>query len=254
MTDRYRHEPIRALLPGYELRSSGSVSLPTLVGHFAVFDQWTEIRSYFEGHFMERFASGAFTKTMRDNAKRMRVLFQHGRDPSIGDKPLGPIKVLREDRTGAYYEVPLLDTAYNRELLPALESGLYGASFRFTPIKIEVNEHPTRSPHNPDALPEHTVQEARVSEFGPVTFPAYENATAGVRSLTDEFLFGDLASDSRLAELVDFHQRTYDRPVHRIEPEPVLTRQTDTSELWGVESGQDKPDWMVRRDAECRER
>lgn len=252
MTNRYRHEPIRALLPGCEIRSSDSSLSPTLVGRFAVFDQWTEIRSIFEGHFMERFVPGAFKKTMQENLRHMRVLFQHGRDPSIGDKPLGPIKVLREDRQGAYYEVPLLDTAYNRELLPALETGLYGASFRFTPIKIQVNDSPTRSPHNPDGLPEHTVQEARVSEFGPVTFPAYENATAGVRSLTDEFLFSDFASDPRLAQLVDWHQRTYEQPVHRIEPLPEPVRVAETATLWGVESEDDrKPDWMLRRDAEC---
>ena len=146
-----------------------------------------------------------------------------------------------------------LDTHYNRELVPALESGLYGARFRFTPIKIQVNDHPTRSPHNPDALPEHTVQEARVSEFGPDTFPANKNATAGVRSLTDEFLFSDFANDARLAELVDFHQRTYERPVHRIERQPEPTRTADTSTLWGVEPGdEDQPAWWLRREAQLR--
>jgi HK97 family phage prohead protease len=81
---------------------------------------------------MERIAPGAFKKTFREQPRPMRVLFQHGMDPQVGDKPLGPIRDLREDETGAYYEVPLLDASYVRDqVLPGLRAGLYGASFRF---------------------------------------------------------------------------------------------------------------------------
>ena len=48
----------------------------------------------------------------------MRVLFEHGMDPQIGNKVLGPIEDLGEDKRGAYYTVPLLDTSYNRDLAP----------------------------------------------------------------------------------------------------------------------------------------
>ena len=37
-------------------------------------------------------------------------LFQYGRGPLIGDKPLGVPTLLREDELGARDEVPLLDT------------------------------------------------------------------------------------------------------------------------------------------------
>jgi HK97 family phage major capsid protein len=120
-------------------------------------------------------------KNQRDN---IRVLFQHGRDPQVGDKPLGPIADLREDADGAYYEVPLLDTTYNRDLIPGLQANLYGASFKFSVVQDDFDPKPKRSTHNPDALPERTIREARLFEFGPVTFPAYPGATAGVRSIT----------------------------------------------------------------------
>jgi HK97 family phage prohead protease len=172
-----------------ELRSSGvDGSLGTLEGHFAVFNEATEIDSIFEGHFIERIAPGAFRKTFSEQREQMRVLFQHGFDPVVGDKPLGPIDDIGEDDVGARYSVPLIDTSYNRDLVPGLKAGLYGASFRFRVIREDFNREPEPSDSNPEGLPERTIREAQVSEFGPVTFPAYPTATAGMRSLTDRFL------------------------------------------------------------------
>jgi HK97 family phage prohead protease len=147
--------------------------MPTLVGHFAVFNQWTEINSWFEGNFLERIAPGAFKKTFAENRSNMKVLFQHGMDPQIGDKPLGPIDTLKEDRTGGYYEVPLLDTGYVPRAVPGLEADLYGASFRFAVMREEIVDEPGVSAYNPKGIQERTIQEAKVIEFGPVTFPAY---------------------------------------------------------------------------------
>jgi HK97 family phage prohead protease len=183
-----RDELVRAISGELELRDNQDDAGPTMVGHFARFNEWTEIDSVFEGNFMERVAPGAFRKTFAENRDRMRVLFQHGQDPQIGDKPLGSIDVLEEDKRGAYYEVPLLDAPYVRDnILPGLRAGLYGASFRFSVQREEFNRDTQPSEHNPQALPERTLKEIAVREFGPVTFPAYPGATAGVRSLTDEF-------------------------------------------------------------------
>jgi len=187
---------------GSELRSPDERDgrLGTLAGHFAVFNQRTKIDSAFEGKFFEQFAPGAFKKTFEENRGGMRVLFQHGKDGQIGDKPLGPIDVLREEDTGAYYEVPLLDTSYNRDLIPGLEAGLYGASFRFRVTRQKLDKRGA----NEEGLPERTVLEAAVKEFGPVTFPAYEGATAGMRSITDDWLLWTLAAErDRLGSIVD---------------------------------------------------
>jgi HK97 family phage prohead protease len=175
-------------MPGVELRHDAEDSLPTLTGHFAVFNEWTEIQSAYEGRFMERVAPGAFKRTFNNNRDKIRVLFQHGQDPQIGDKPLGRIRELAEDAQGAYYEVGMLDTSYNRDLLPGLEAGLYGASFRFRVIKDDFDHRPSKTARNPEGLPERTIQEADVMEFGPVTFPAYAGASAGVRSETDDYI------------------------------------------------------------------
>ncbi len=174
-----------ATQPDWELReTSDQGTPPTLVGHFARFNEWTEIDSMFEGHFMERIAPKAFSKTFSENRDNIKVLFQHGHDPQIGDKVLGVPTSLEEDRKGAKYEVPLFDTSYNRDLIPGLKAGAYGASFRFKVIREDFVEEPDPSESNPKGLPERTITEAKVYEFGPVTFPAYSGATAGMRSIT----------------------------------------------------------------------
>lgn len=167
-------------------------------GHFAVFDTWTEIDSFWEGKFMERLAAGSFKKTIREGRSGVKVQFDHGYDVFVGSAPLGPIQDLREDTAGVYYEVPLLDTDYNRDRILPLLSGrlidgdptgdsLLGASFRFRVVHDEWVEEPDPTDDNPKGLPERTIREVRLYEFGPVVFPAYPEATAKVRCLTDHF-------------------------------------------------------------------
>lgn len=178
---------VRAQPSGIEVHDDPSTDgrIGTLTGHFSVFDVWYEVDSAWEGHFLERIAPGAFADTFAQDRERMRVTFNHGKDPQLGDKVLGPIAELEEDEHGARYVVPLLDTTYNRDLLPGIKAGLYGSSFRFNVQEEDFVRSPGRSRHNPEGIPERTVTRARVGEFGPVTFPASPSATAALRSLTD---------------------------------------------------------------------
>lgn len=169
-----------------------------LHGHFTPFDVWTRIESWFEGTFLERIAPGSFRKTIKENRDQIRVQFDHGFDAHVGESPLGPIDILREEDFGPYYEVPLLDTDYNRDrILPLLQGrtidgrqlgSLLGASFRFRVTREEWAREPKPSTTNPEGLAERTIREVTLHEFGPVVFPAYPDATAKVRCLTDHFL------------------------------------------------------------------
>ena len=225
-----REDLIRAT-PRFELRDDEEVG-PVMSGHFAVFDSWTEIDSIWEGKFMERIAPGAFKKTFKENRAGIRALFQHGYDPQIGDKPLGPIRSLEEDTTGAYYEVPLLDAPYVRDgVLPGLQAGLYGASFRMKVINENFDEEPGTSEHNPLGLPERTIQEAKVFELSAVTFPAYKEATAAVRSLTDEFRAKDVVSRLKhlLEELPEPQHSKEEPATEQPEGSEVVTPETSRS-------------------------
>lgn len=177
-----RDDLIRMIeLPAAELRferaDDDSGVLGTLEGYAAVFNVDTVIDSW-EGKFVERIAPGAFRKTLAERGDRVKVLFNHGFDPSIGDKPLGKPESMREDKTGLKVRVPLDDTSYNRDLVASLRSGaLDGQSFRFSVKREEWTE-----PDEDKGLPVRTLRELVLYEFGPVTFPAYEATTAGVRA------------------------------------------------------------------------
>jgi hypothetical protein len=179
---------VRAI-SGCEVRDApaGEAGPGTMHGHLAVFNQWSEINSIHEGHFMERIAPDAFDRTLAARGHKVKVTFNHGKDPQLGDKVLGIPTVLQPDAHGVRYEVPLFDTSYNRDLAPGLKAGAYGSSFRFNVLAEDFNKRAKRSEYNPHGIPERTVRELHMPEFGPVTFPAYEGASAGMRSLTDRF-------------------------------------------------------------------
>lgn len=204
---------VRALAPVKEDAepSANPNGMPTMHVNFARFDEWTEIDSWFEGNFMERLAPGSFKKTFREQTPK--VLFQHGMDYTAGDKPLGGAMDLREEADGPHADVPLLDAPYVRDLVPGLEAGLYGASFRFSVMREEWIDEPSASDHNPKGLPERTIKEVRCSEFGPVTFPAYPGATAGVRSMTDEYLTARMTGQpERLRMLLNYLEQRDQKP------------------------------------------
>ena len=108
---------------------------------------------------------------------------------------MGVTESLTEEKDSPVGMVRLFDTSYNRDLLPGLKSGAYGSSFRMRVIRDEWNEEPGVSEHNPKGIPERTIKEVRLFEFGPVTFPANPSSTAAVRSMTDAYVEGMRSRD-----------------------------------------------------------
>lgn len=167
----------------------------TLHGHSTVFNTWYEISSWYEGDFLERVDPDAADKTLAEDPEP-KVLFNHGRDMTVNNKVLGVHEQLVADKTGrdtglagVYYQVPLLDTTYNRDLLPGLKAGAYGSSFMFRVTGDSWDDEPGVSEHNPKGLPERTITGYRLFEHGPVTFPANPAAPSGARcvSMTDDY-------------------------------------------------------------------
>src|SRR6185437_14016546 len=137
-----------------------------------VFNTWYEVNSMWEGNFLERIAPGSFKRTIKDRGGQVKALYDHGHDPQLGDKPLGPFNELKEDSVGGYYEIGLIETSYNNDfVIPAARAGLLGASFRFSVQAESLVQEPKPSRENPKGLPERTITDVDLYELGPVTFP-----------------------------------------------------------------------------------
>ena len=234
------HEDLYRANPDFDLRSEGD-GMPTLTGRFAAPGEWTEIRSAVEGNFFERTAPTAFDKTIQESKEQMRVLFHHGMDPRIGMQVLGKVRNLTEDTA---YEVPLYDTPEIRSLLPGLNDGQYGSSYKFSIVKEDTEIRPVRSEWNPKGLPQVTILEAKVREFGPTPLPAYPGTSAGLRSITDEFVLRQLqAEPDRLFQLVEAI-----RAAALQDPEPEASTPQDEEPQHSAEPKDEeggKPSWHL---------
>lgn len=171
----------------------------TLAGHFSVFENSYEISSWVEGDFIESIAPGAFERTFRERGTKIRLLYEHGYDLRVGDRPLGVPRVLTEDLKGAYIEADLYDVEYVNELIPAIRSGVMGMSFGFRVMADSWVEEPGTSATNPHGLPERTITEVDVREVTVTLWPANDATDVGVRSITDRFN-KDLAEEIRSAK------------------------------------------------------
>lgn len=151
-------------------------SIGTIFGYGAVFNTWTRIWSWWEGEFDERIKPGAFKRTIEERGDSIKSLFNHGMDFAVGDRPIGKPSELKERSRGLWDEIPLDDTSYNRDLAASVRSGaIDGQSFMFDVVRDEW-EFPD------DETPQRTLKEVRLYEIGPVTWPAYEATTLGIRS------------------------------------------------------------------------
>lgn len=224
--------------------------LGQLLGRFAVYDTWTEVNSVVEGHFMERTGEGTFRKTLSE--KTPPIIFNHGWNPRFGTMPLAPTETIGEDQRGGFYGGHLLDTSYNRDLVPGLRAGLYGSSYRARPTRQDVVPRPKPSDYNPRGLPEVTLREAALREVGPGMFPVYADTTATVRSETDDYLlarFGITDPDMlrslvAQATVVPAAPPTVDAGV---EPHPDEGRRAEPAIASRFRSRDDYLNWLTER-------
>ena len=237
-----------------ETRAEGDSSVMVL--RFSAFGAWYEINSFYEGRFLERVLPGAFTKTIAERGSRVKILFNHGMDFFVGDKILGVPETLEERADGAYAEVPLLDTSYNRDLIPGLAARGYGSSFMFNVTDELWNHEPEANDHNPEGLPERSVLQVRLFEAGPVTWPASHAATAGLRSVGMTDWYGEqLRSrdpdrhEAIVRSFTDFRAqhglRTSSGEAARAVADPVRDEPSDTALQGAADSPTDAPDTPV---------
>ena len=186
---------------------SGAAAEPgrTLTGYPVVFNRWTEIQSW-DGPFMERIAPDAADKTIQARGDKIVTMFNHGLDMTLEQTPIGIPTRLDPDWDGVYAEAALVDRGVYPKIDLIVElirmGAIWGQSFRFSVLADSWVDEPEPSDSNPRGYPERTINEFRWYEFGPVTYPAYEATSVGLRNAN-----GDLLTPARtVTELSERHR------------------------------------------------
>jgi uncharacterized protein len=152
-----------------ELRQEGDGN--TFVGYAAVFNSPSEPLP-----FIERIAPGAFSKTLRNRKRDIRLYVNHDSNMVLASRNSGTL-VLTEDDRGLRVEATLPDTTAGRDIRELMRTGVVDKmSFGF-----QVDRRGDR--WSDDGM-ERVLTSVRLFEVSIVTgFPAYESTVAAVRSL-----------------------------------------------------------------------
>lgn len=189
-------------------RDLGAGEEPSQASGWAFIDSW-------EGTFWERFRFGAFRKALRETTPRMQ--FDHGRHPLLGSLPLGVWTSVSEEQDSGLHTVGRLSDNWLIEpFRDALrDRAVDGMSIRFEAVREEWRDAEGRVVRDDEELVQllfrpdergplrRTITEAKLPEAGPVTWPAYQATSVGIRSVTiDLGRLRDPAQRSILARAV----------------------------------------------------
>ncbi len=177
---------------------------PTIEGYGAVYYDGTPATEYvlWPG-VVERIMAGAFDRAVREDD--VRSLFNHNPDFVLGRRrPGGDAQTLSlsVDATGLRYAVRPPST--RGDVVEAVRRGdVSGSSFMFSAESV------WREIENEDGsvLTIREIVGVTLYEVGPVTFPAYEQTTAGVRSAERRSIEQELAEWRKARAAVQLGRR-----------------------------------------------
>lgn len=157
--------------------STRSDGKQVITGYSAVFyrhgDQGTQYRLW--DCCVERIAEGAFDRAIREKHD-VRGLFNHDPNNLLGRSSSGTCKY-SVDKTGLKYEIVCdpEDPDHQRVIAKIKRGDLTGSSFAFRPVMIRWEEK-----EGEDSV--RWIEDLMLYDVGPVTYPAYEASTTGLRS------------------------------------------------------------------------
>lgn len=155
-----------------EIRAEGE--LPRIVGHAAVFNQLSENL----GGFRELIKPGAFATAITEDD--VRALFNHNPDYVLGRNRSGTL-TMKEDAQGLAIEITPPDTQIARDLLVSMERGdINQMSFGF---RVKAGGQDWGEDAEGNVI--RTLTDLKLYDVSPVTYPAFPQTDAAVRSLAD---------------------------------------------------------------------
>lgn len=177
----------RAFPVKVEIRSDDK-GPPRLTGYAAVFNTLSEDL----GGFREKIKPGAFANSIK--TLDIRALWNHNPDFVLGRNKSGTL-TLAEDEKGLSIEIIPPETTWAKDLLESIRRGdVDQMSFGFSTVKDEWDESDPK-----DII--RTLIEVKLFDVSPVTYPAYEATTVGVRSAKEVL-------DSHVAQVQESQKAT----------------------------------------------
>jgi len=141
-------------------------------GHAAVFNKLSEDL----GGFREKIDPGTFKGTIKKDD--IRALFNHDPNYVLGRNKAGTLK-LSEDELGLAIEIDPPDTQWARDLMESMNRGVINQmSFGFVTVKDAWNNQENSSKSKEVVR---TLQEVRLRDISPVTYPAYQQTSVACR-------------------------------------------------------------------------
>ena len=158
-----------------ELRAADGEKPPVIEGTTAVYNRWSQDL----GGFKERILPGAFTNTLAGSD--IRALFNHDPNIVLGRNKAGTL-TLTDMTQGLRVRIEPPETDLVREmvLVPMQRRDVNQMSFAF-----RTRQDVWREPKKSGDLWERDLVEVEMSDTSVVTFPAYTQTDAAVRSLVD---------------------------------------------------------------------
>ncbi len=165
-------------------------------GYAAIWNSPTIIREA-GASFLESISPGAFRKTLQERGSKVAMQWSHGKDPKVGQLPIGVWKSLQEDERGLKVQGRLLQTPEGDAVRQAIAAGAVSSmSFSFQVVQESWRDRATGktltgdsvwralSNSSSDGEPslKREIKAVRLMEAGPVLFPAYAATSVGVRS------------------------------------------------------------------------
>ncbi len=168
----------RLLTSGHiELRKVEGEPLPTLVGHAAVVEVFSQTFDYGWFSFKEKIRRGAFARAISEK-QDVRALVDHNPSSIIGRTKNGTLE-LAEDEVGLLSTIHPPDTQAGRDIVTSIERrDVDQMSFGFV-VKQQVWTE-FDDPNEPDIR---EIVDVDLWDVSPVTFPAYPDTNIAVRSL-----------------------------------------------------------------------
>lgn len=164
-----------------ERRAEGDgPAMPKIVGRAATYDSWTVLYESKYSIVRERIRPGAFANALKEE-QDVRGLFNHDANFVLGRTKSGTVR-LKDGKEGLDYEIDPPDTQTVRDLVivPMERGDISGSSFAFS-IRSG-GEKWTEYEEDDRDVYEREVTDADLYDVSPVTYPAYEASTSGLRS------------------------------------------------------------------------